>query len=373
MLTKQNETAQTALRHKFPSKEKWEALASDAAYPVPFLIPSWQECCVHFLPSTKKLDVFQFEKQGELCGLAFMMEEPYVCMKRVRFIGSGKLDYLGFACKKGNETEFFDSFFMYWQHRRNVILDLQQLPESFPVQYIIKSAERHGFQAHLLQQDICPVLLLPQTEEAYFKSLSQNQRKAFKRLQNKLQKNFSFSFHRAETKQDLDFILPHFFKLHRMRWLKRGLPGMMYTKKIREFHAMASHKLLQSGLLRFYWLVLNGDVVAALYGFHHNKIFYFYLSGFHPEYAPYGVGTLLFYEAITKSIQEGFTHFDFMRGKEAYKYRLGAKDTINYRLIFSQNAKLFKAYVSLHKRLFHGVEAVKSYIHTRGKNNGKHS
>lgn len=373
MLTGEKKTLHADMRRRFPPREKWEMLVKASVCPAPFLIPAWQETCLNFLPASKKPDVFQLVKRGELCGLALLMEEPYLHVKRVRFLGTGSLDYLGFAFKAGEEEEFFNAFFSYWQHRRNVILDLQQLQESFPVKTIESAARLHGFHVHTLQQDVCPVLTLPESEEAYFKQLSQNQRKTVRRLQNKLQKNFSFSFHRAETQQDLEFIFPHFIKLHRLRWVKRGLPGMMYNRKIREFHRLASQKLLDEGLLRFYWLTLNGEVAATLYGFVWNRIFYFYLSGFNPDYASYGVGTLLFYEAITKSINEGVTQFDFMRGKEAYKYRFGAIDTLNSRMIFSRSEKLFKTYVSLHKRWQSGAETLKSYLQTRGKPDGKHS
>ncbi len=373
MLAKEKVFMQKNLTRRFPPDEKWESLLLHSAHPAPFLIPAWQESCLQFLPSSKKLEVFQHERHGRLCGLACLMDEPYLHVRRVRFLGTGSLDYLGFAYTKESEAEFFNAFFSAWKHRRNVILDFQQMNESFPAQTIADEAARQGFFTHVFPQDACPVLTLPENGDAYLKLLSQNQRKAIKRLQNKLHKNFSFSFRRAEAKEELDFVLPYFFKLHTQRWLKRGLPGMMYSKKIRDFHRMASHKLLEKGLLRFYWLTLNNEVAATLYGFHWNKIFYFYLSGFDSKYFSYGVGTLLFYEAITKSIEEGFTHFDFMRGREEYKYRLGAKDTTTYRMILSRNEKLFKAYTSFHKQWHHGAEAVKTYIQARGKKNGKRS
>lgn len=345
-------------------KENWVELLRNSAFPAPFLLPAWQMNCLKMMPRSKKTEIFSLREKNVFTGIAFLMEERYLHFRRVRFAGTGSVDYLGFACRRGSEEKFFREFFLHCSQKGgNFVFDLQQMPEGTPLEQITETAKQHGFYVRCFPQDVCPVLSLPDTVELYFKSLSQNQRKTLKRLGNKLNKNFRASFRRVETAEELEFALSHFFRLHRIRWMMRGLPGMMYAPKIRGFHRAACHALLDEGLLRFYWLTLNDEVAAALYGFAWNNVFYFYLSGFHPRHSSYGIGTLLFYECIQRAIEEGLTSFDFMRGQEEYKYRFGAKDTANTRMIFSRNESLFKPYTRFHVFWQEKADAIKNKFH----------
>ena len=76
---------------------------------------------------------------------------------------------------------------------------------------------------------------------------------------------------------------------------------------------------------------MAGRIIAALYGFHHATRTYYYLGGFDPEFKQYSPGTILIAHAIAEAIREGATEFDFLRGREDYKYRWRAVDRIIYR------------------------------------------
>jgi len=54
--------------------------------------------------------------------------------------------------------------------------------------------------------------------------------------------------------------------------------------------------------------------------------YFFFIGGFDPDYARWSVGTVLFGYAIQHAIEEGAREFDFLRGEEEYKYRLGAQN-----------------------------------------------
>ncbi len=57
---------------------------------------------------------------------------------------------------------------------------------------------------------------------------------------------------------------------------------------------------------------------------------YYYLGGFDPDYAALSPGALLVGHAIEAAVREGAVAFDFLRGREAYKRRWGARDTPTY-------------------------------------------
>ncbi len=53
---------------------------------------------------------------------------------------------------------------------------------------------------------------------------------------------------------------------------------------------------------------------------------YDYITAFDPELAALGLGTVLIGCAIEAAVEEGAREFDFLRGREDYKYRWGARD-----------------------------------------------
>jgi CelD/BcsL family acetyltransferase involved in cellulose biosynthesis len=58
---------------------------------------------------------------------------------------------------------------------------------------------------------------------------------------------------------------------------------------------------------------------------------YLYNSGYNPEYESLSVGLLSKVFCIRKSIEEGKRVFEFLKGNEIYKQRLGGKEIPLYR------------------------------------------
>jgi len=60
--------------------------------------------------------------------------------------------------------------------------------------------------------------------------------------------------------------------------------------------------------------------VAALYGLLYSSVFYFYQSGFDPEYGKHSVGVATMAIAIRTAIEEGPSNTNFLHGSEEYKF-----------------------------------------------------
>ncbi|MFC7331707.1 GNAT family N-acetyltransferase [Rhodocista pekingensis] len=114
--------------------------------------------------------------------------------------------------------------------------------------------------------------------------------------------------------------------LHAARWRERGEAGVLADPEVAAFHRLALPALEAAGLLRLLSLDLDGRPVAVLYGLQAKGCFHYYLGGFDPALAEAGPGTLLVGEAIGAATAEGCTLFDFLRGREPYKYGWGAVD-----------------------------------------------
>lgn len=68
------------------------------------------------------------------------------------------------------------------------------------------------------------------------------------------------------------------------------------------------------------------EVVGVLYGFWWRDTFAAYQSGWDRAYARHGLGNLLVLHALELAGERGAASFDFLRGREPYKYRFGARD-----------------------------------------------
>ncbi|MDZ5696471.1 GNAT family N-acetyltransferase [Chelativorans sp. M5D2P16] len=114
--------------------------------------------------------------------------------------------------------------------------------------------------------------------------------------------------------------------LHTRRWRLRGEAGIFADARMLGWLREAFPALEAANLLRLHTMRAGGETVAALCVLTARERSYYYIGGFAPEYARLGLGTVLVGHAIEEAGREGHESFDFLRGREAYKYRWGAAD-----------------------------------------------
>jgi CelD/BcsL family acetyltransferase involved in cellulose biosynthesis len=68
------------------------------------------------------------------------------------------------------------------------------------------------------------------------------------------------------------------------------------------------------------------QIVGVLYGFWWRDTFAAYQQGWDRAYARDALGNVLVLHALEHAAERGATTFDFLRGREPYKYRFGARD-----------------------------------------------
>jgi CelD/BcsL family acetyltransferase involved in cellulose biosynthesis len=120
-------------------------------------------------------------------------------------------------------------------------------------------------------------------------------------------------------------------RLHAARWSSRDQPGVLADAEVEAFHREAGAGLMARGVMRGYRLVVGGRVAAVYHGFQHRDRASYYLGGFDPELGARGVGNQIVWHALGCAHEEGARVFDFLRGREAYKYRWGAVDVPAFR------------------------------------------
>ncbi len=121
-------------------------------------------------------------------------------------------------------------------------------------------------------------------------------------------------------------------RLHGLRWRGRG-GGVFTDGRAKRFHRLAMPELGQAGLLDLFLCRLGERIIAVYYGLSDAERAYAYLLGFDPAYGSISPGNLLIGCAIEHAIRRGAREFHFLRGNEPYKYKWGATDRVNCRIL----------------------------------------
>jgi CelD/BcsL family acetyltransferase involved in cellulose biosynthesis len=121
--------------------------------------------------------------------------------------------------------------------------------------------------------------------------------------------------------------------MHQLRWKSAGQPGLLGRRGFRSFLNGLARLEESSATFRLYVMEDAGTPIAALLNFHYGNTVFHYQNGFDPHcrFASFAPGTLLILHAIQAAIQEGLTNYDFLRGREPYKFQF----TDQYRSIDS--------------------------------------
>ena len=125
-------------------------------------------------------------------------------------------------------------------------------------------------------------------------------------------------------------------RLHGLRWRARGEPGVLADPLLDEFLRAAAPGLARSGLLRLYRLRFGQQTVAVLLVLAGREAHHYYIGGFDPGRAALGPSAALVGFAMARAAQAGAAAFDFLRGREPYKYRWGAEERPTCRRVLAR-------------------------------------
>ena len=148
-------------------------------------------------------------------------------------------------------------------------------------------------------------------------------RKNVRQSRNRLERRHAVSF-RSPDAETLEGDLDTLFGLHRARFVDHDSCHFCgdYEPFQREFATLA----FERGWLRLLLLELDGEAVAAEFGFLFHDVYFAYQGARNPKWDKESVGFVVEVETIRRSLEEGAVEFRFLGGEEAYKYRFPTED-----------------------------------------------
>jgi CelD/BcsL family acetyltransferase involved in cellulose biosynthesis len=190
---------------------------------------------------------------------------------------------------------------------------------------------QNGFKVENEFQEVCPVIDLPESWEAYLESLDKKQRHEIRRKIRRAESEAKIEWYVVDENSDIQEEVDKFLKLMRASHPEKA--KFLDDPKNTAFFTSVVPLIYQCGWLKMSFLVINGTPSAAYCDFDYNNRILVYNSGLLPQENSYlSAGIVLLSYDIRDAIERQRDVFDFLRGNETYKYRMGAVDTKVFKL-----------------------------------------
>ncbi len=166
------------------------------------------------------------------------------------------------------------------------------------------------------QTAVTAVLHLPPTYDEYMHLVGKKERHEIRRKARRYERGLGEA--RLQTQRGPGWGFEEFVRLHK---LAGGAKGQFMDEQTTPlFRRLADLPGWRVDLLADE----EGKTAACMFGYSDAEGYYLYNSSFDPAYSAFSPGVVLLSSLIEKAVGEGLSRFDFLKGDETYKRRLGA-------------------------------------------------
>jgi len=294
-----------------------------------FVLPIWLKAWCRTLGDGAEPRLLDIREDGHIIGIAALQFRG----DRASFIGSADVcDYMDFTVVRGKETAFFNVLLDRLKTDNVGELYLESLlPDSVALTCLPDLARERDFTVTTTLQDVSLDLELPETWEEYLGMLTPKQRREVNRKLRRLDETGHIeyvSFEGAETSSVIDVFL-------RLLRISREDKAAFMTDHMEAFFREVARNMAEAGFLRFGILNIDSLPVAVVMCLDYNGRVYLYNSGYDIEYSHVSAGLLSKVLSIRDSIDRRRKVYDFLKGAEEYKYRLGGREIPIYNCLIT--------------------------------------
>lgn len=291
-----------------------------------FMLPPWLETWWREFRSDEELYLIAIREGEEIFGVAPL----FLKGTKAYFIGSPDVcDYSDFIVSPGREIDFFNSLLDQLKEKGTKELHLNSLrPDSSTLIHLPGVVRARAWRWTCEPEDTSLELYLPSTWEAYLEMLNQKQRHEARRKLRRIGQTGNPKFRILEHPDAFAEGMRIFLKMFRE---SREDKATFMNPQRESFFCSLVEAMARVHLIRLGILELSGTPIAAILFFDYNNVVYLYNSGYDLGYRSLSAGLISKILCIKDSIERGKARFDFLKGNESYKHRLGGKDIPLYR------------------------------------------
>lgn len=305
---------------------EWNELLENAHENRIFLTWEWQSTWWRVYHPGELLVVTIRSIDGQLMGIAswFIGGD-----EQLHTIGCEDVtDYLDILAHRNCEADVYTALAQHLQ-QSGYALSLCNIPAKSPtLQFFPDRLEENGYQVVVEQQNVCPVIELPDTFEDYLNQLNKKQRHEIRR---KIRRAANSEWYMVGPEHDLEAELQKFLKL--MRSASDDKAKFLEDEQNLAFFKEIMPLMNANGWLQLSFITINDEPAAAYLNFVYNNEVLVYNSGLDIETSGnISAGIVLLARLVEYAIEHNYNRFDLLRGDEEYKYRMGGEDTEIFRL-----------------------------------------
>ena len=323
----------TSFRKHTVSVESFESISSfwrfnprDLKWGCPFVLPVWLQAWWSVFGSKFNLNLCAVKQGQQTIGIAPLLVDG----QTASFIGDTDVcDYLDFIVAPDREQEFFDVLLDHLGRQGVKRLDLKPVRPDSKVRTVFADvAAKRGCEVSFDLLDIALEFDLPGSWDEYLLMLTGKQRHEVKRKLRRLNEAGHINYRVVEdakhAKNEMDTFIALFGS-------NRADKAAFMIHRMTSFFRLLAENMAAAKMLKLIFLDFNEIPVAAAMCFDHDSTMYLYNNGYDDRYKSLSVGLLCKVFSIKDSIRRGRKKYSFLKGAEAYKYRLGGKEVPLYK------------------------------------------
>ncbi len=316
-------------------KEEWNPLLRKSTSNLIFLSWEWQHTWWKSYEAGDLWIVTLRNDDDTLIAIAPWFIQTYDSKRVLRIVGCVDVtDYVDIIAAPEHLTEVYDTLAQFLLEHNNEFdrINLCNIQEKSPsCTEFLNALKTRGFDAKLEFQEVCPIITLPATFEDYLNQLDKKQRHEIRRKIRKAENETDLTWYFVGEEHNFEDEINTFF--HLMATSQPSKAEFLQDEKNAHFFRSILYVMRDAGWLNLSILKMNGIPVAAYCNFDYDNHIQVYNSGLDiNQFNTLSSGIVLLSFLIEDAIKKQRSIFDFLRGNETYKYRMGAKDTVVYML-----------------------------------------
>ncbi len=302
-------------------KSQWNQVIAQSLNPTIFLTSWWNQTWFKYFNDGSLIEIIEIYENEHLIGIAPLSIKD----NTITFIGDeGLYDYRDFIVIVGKEELFFEQLAKHLYSLPWKTIELNSIPTNSPtLDYLPRIFESEKNKVDVYTENSTPTLFLTDNWDTYLSQLPKKNRHELKRKMKRLESQTNYEIHVCQGKEIHPLCLDNFFNLHKLSSEEKL---NFWDVKKENFFKSVSQQLISQEMLVLHSLIVNDKSVATAFIIKANQSFLLYNSGFDPSFSQYSVGVLNTAFAIKNAIECGQKEFNFLKGKEKYKYHLGGQD-----------------------------------------------
>ena len=317
----------TVTQETFDSiREHWRDPRNSLKWDCLFVLPGWLKTWWGQFAGNQKACLYAVRHRDELIGIApLMVKEKTACL-----MGDPEVcDFLDVIAAPGNGAALFKNLIPQLQKQGIIHLDIGAVREDSTVyKDLVAVAREFSYEVICNPVDVTMELALPASWDDFLYQLTGKERHEIRRKLRRLNEAARVNFRIVENPDEIGEAIDAFLVLFKRNRADKS--EFMTGRRASFFRALAL-EMAAARILKLFFLDLDDQPSAAVMCFDFDSTRYLYNNGYDIRHQALSVGLLSKVFTIKDSIQRGKNKYDFLKGTESYKRRLGGKPVQLYR------------------------------------------